>query len=135
MNFVLRGLKGPNNVTNLLMNLALKGSNSSISKSVNRYLYKFNLYNDVFTYYSYAHFRRSMERSHAVDICEDLVTTVHHIISPPVPCPCLLPCVIQWCYPVLCDYGHKLYHVHGTCMVVRDSCRHFPFCQCGMCCL
>ena len=56
-----------------------KGSNSSISKSIKRYLYKFNLCNDVFTYYSSAHFRRSMERSHAVDICEDLVTTVHHI--------------------------------------------------------
>ena len=79
MNIVLRGIQSPNNVTNLLMNLALKGSNSSISKSVNRYLYKFNLCNDVFTYCSSAHFRRSMERSHAVDICEDLVTTVHHI--------------------------------------------------------
>ncbi len=43
MNFVLRGLQSPNDVTNLLMNLALKGSKSSISKSVKRYLYTFNL--------------------------------------------------------------------------------------------
>ena len=39
MNFVLRGLQSPINVINLLMNLALKGSNSSISKSVKHYLY------------------------------------------------------------------------------------------------
>ncbi len=79
INFVLRGLKSPNNVTKLLMNLALKGSNSSFFKSVKRYLYKFNLCNDVLTYCSSALFRRSMERRHAVDICEDLVTTVYHI--------------------------------------------------------
>ncbi len=30
----------------------------------------------LFTSYSSAHFRRSMERKHAADICEDLVTTV-----------------------------------------------------------
>ena len=49
MNFVLRCLQIPNNVANPLMNLALKGSNSSIFKSVNRYLYKFNVCNDALT--------------------------------------------------------------------------------------
>ncbi len=34
INFVLRGLQSPNNVTNFLMTLALKGSNSSICKSI-----------------------------------------------------------------------------------------------------
>ncbi len=81
INFVLRAVQSPNNITTVLMSLPLNGSNSSISKSVKNYLYKLHLCNDAFTfcYNSPAHFRRSMQCNDAADICEDLVTTVQHI--------------------------------------------------------
>ncbi len=81
IHFVLRCLPSPNNVTRLLMTLALKGRNSSESKSIKYYLYKRCLRNDVlvFTNCSSTHFRRSMERNHAADICNKPVTTVQHI--------------------------------------------------------
>ncbi len=61
------------------MTLALKGSNSSIGKSIKHILYKLHLCNNIFTRYSSAHIRRSMERKNAADICKDLITTVQHI--------------------------------------------------------
>ncbi len=61
------------------MALALRGSNSSICKSIKNILYKLHLCNDVFISYTSVHIRRSMELKHAADICEDLITTVQHI--------------------------------------------------------
>ncbi len=79
INFILRGLQSPNNVTKFLITLGLKDSNSSICKSKEHILYKLHLCNDVFTSYSSVHTRQSMESKHAADICEDLITTVQHI--------------------------------------------------------
>ncbi len=59
--------------------MTLKGSDSCIGKSIKHSVYKVHLCNDAFTSYSSAYIRRSMERKHAADICEDLITTVQHI--------------------------------------------------------
>ncbi len=38
-------------------------------------------YNDAFTSRNSAHIRRSIERKHAADICEYLITTAQHCIN------------------------------------------------------
>ena len=71
MNFVLRGLQSRNNVTNRF--LSLKGSNSSIFKSVQQCIICIN------SIYVMMYSPNVMEHNHAADICDDLVTTVHNI--------------------------------------------------------